>query len=125
MTRGTEAAAGAAQEAAMRRPFRFNPHILYLCTSADRIRAQLGGRRLALADALPLRDVAERSAGVRLVIAERSAGVRLVIAESFERIYRQNADNLGLFTSTDFDLIWPGGAARSCAFFPIRIRDTA
>jgi len=94
MTRGTEAAGGAAQEAAMRRPFRFNPHILYLCTSADKIRAQLGGRRLALADALPLRDV-----------AERSAGVRLVIAESFERIYRQNADNLGLFTSTDFDLI--------------------
>ena len=28
-----------------------------------------------------------------------SAGVRLVIAESFERIYRQNADNLGLLTS--------------------------
>jgi 3-isopropylmalate/(R)-2-methylmalate dehydratase large subunit len=32
--------------------------------------------------------------------AERMAGVRLVIAESFERIYRQNADNIGLFTST-------------------------
>jgi 3-isopropylmalate/(R)-2-methylmalate dehydratase large subunit len=39
------------------------------------------------------------------VVAERAAGVRLVIAESFERIYRQNADNLGLFTSTDFTLI--------------------
>ena len=39
------------------------------------------------------------------VVAERSAGVRLVIAESFERIYRQNADNLGLLTSTDFGLI--------------------
>ena len=39
------------------------------------------------------------------VVAERSAGVRLVIAESFERIYRQNADNVGLFTSTDFGLI--------------------
>lgn len=37
--------------------------------------------------------------------AELAAGVRLVIAESFERIYRQNADNLGLFTSTDFGLI--------------------
>lgn len=37
--------------------------------------------------------------------AEKLAGVRLVIAESFERIYRQNADNIGLFTSTDFDLI--------------------
>lgn len=39
------------------------------------------------------------------VVAEMSAGVRLVIAESFERIYRQNADNAGLFTSTDFGLI--------------------
>jgi len=38
-------------------------------------------------------------------VAERSAGIRLVIAESFERIYRQNADNVGLFTSTDFGLI--------------------
>jgi 3-isopropylmalate/(R)-2-methylmalate dehydratase large subunit len=38
-------------------------------------------------------------------LAEQSAGVRLVIAESFERIYRQNADNLGLLTSTDLGLI--------------------
>ncbi|HEX7646825.1 MAG TPA: aconitase family protein, partial [Noviherbaspirillum sp.] len=38
-------------------------------------------------------------------LAEKIAGVRLVIAESFERIYRQNADNIGLFTSTDFGLI--------------------
>ena len=38
------------------------------------------------------------------VVAERAAGVRLVIAESFERIYRQNADNVGLFTSTDLSL---------------------
>lgn len=37
--------------------------------------------------------------------AEQAAGVKLVIAESFERIYRQNCDNLGLFTSTDFGLI--------------------
>ena len=37
--------------------------------------------------------------------AERTAGIKLVIAESFERIYRQNCDNLGLFTSTDFGLI--------------------
>ncbi|OUL99801.1 aconitase family protein [Variovorax sp. JS1663] len=36
--------------------------------------------------------------------AEKLAGVRLVIAESFERIYRQNADNIGLFTSTDLGL---------------------
>lgn len=38
-------------------------------------------------------------------LAEQSAGVRLVIAESFERIYRQNADNLGLLTSTDLGLL--------------------
>ncbi|HEV3430497.1 MAG TPA: aconitase family protein [Paraburkholderia sp.] len=38
-------------------------------------------------------------------LAEYRAGIRLVIAKSFERIYRQNADNLGLFTSTDFGLI--------------------
>lgn len=37
--------------------------------------------------------------------AELRVGIRLVIATSFERIYRQNADNLGLFTSTDFGLI--------------------
>jgi 3-isopropylmalate/(R)-2-methylmalate dehydratase large subunit len=37
--------------------------------------------------------------------AEKLAGVRLVIAESFERIYRQNADNIGLFTSTDLGLL--------------------
>ncbi|MFJ3054480.1 aconitase family protein [Herbaspirillum sp. NPDC087042] len=38
-------------------------------------------------------------------VAERNAGIVLVIAENFERIYRQNADNVGLFTSTDFGLI--------------------
>src|SRR5947209_15902526 len=37
--------------------------------------------------------------------AEKAAGIRLIIAKSFERIYRQNADNLGLLTSTDFGLI--------------------
>ncbi|MDB5954291.1 aconitase family protein [Ramlibacter sp.] len=37
--------------------------------------------------------------------AEKLAGIRLVIAESFERIYRQNADNIGLFTTTDFGLV--------------------
>ena len=38
-------------------------------------------------------------------LAHLHAGVRLIIAESFERIFRQNADNLGLFTTTDFGLI--------------------
>ncbi len=37
--------------------------------------------------------------------AEMAAGIRLVIAESFERIYRQNCQNLGLFTSTDLGLV--------------------
>ncbi len=37
--------------------------------------------------------------------AEKLAGIRLVIAASFERIYRQNADNVGLFTSTDLGLV--------------------
>ena len=37
--------------------------------------------------------------------AELSAGIRLVIAKSFERIYQQNCQNLGLLTSTDFGLI--------------------
>lgn len=37
--------------------------------------------------------------------AEKLAGIRLVVAKSFERIYRQNADNIGLFTSTDFGLL--------------------
>ena len=34
--------------------------------------------------------------------AEMMAGIRLVIAENIERIYRENCQNLGLFTSTDF-----------------------
>jgi 3-isopropylmalate/(R)-2-methylmalate dehydratase large subunit len=37
--------------------------------------------------------------------AERWAGIRLVFASSFERIYRQNADNIGLWTSTNLDLL--------------------
>jgi len=37
--------------------------------------------------------------------AEIAAGIRLVIAENHERIYRQNCQNLGLLTSTNFDLV--------------------
>lgn len=37
--------------------------------------------------------------------AQRTAGIRLVIAHSFERIYRQNCHNLGLYTSSDFGLL--------------------
>lgn len=38
-------------------------------------------------------------------LAELSAGIRLIIATSFERIYQQNCDNIGVLTSTDFSLI--------------------
>ena len=37
--------------------------------------------------------------------AELMAGVRLVVAENIERIYRENCQNLGIFTSTDFGLL--------------------
>jgi 3-isopropylmalate/(R)-2-methylmalate dehydratase large subunit len=33
------------------------------------------------------------------------AGIRLVVAKSFARIFRQNADNIGLYTQTDFELV--------------------
>ncbi len=37
--------------------------------------------------------------------AQLVAGIRLVVARSFGRIYRQNCENIGLFTSTDFALL--------------------
>jgi 3-isopropylmalate/(R)-2-methylmalate dehydratase large subunit len=37
--------------------------------------------------------------------SEKSAGIRLVIARTIEKIYGQNCQNIGLFTSTDFGLI--------------------
>lgn len=37
--------------------------------------------------------------------AEQAAGIRVVIAENIERIYRQNCQNLGVLTSTDFSLL--------------------
>jgi 3-isopropylmalate/(R)-2-methylmalate dehydratase large subunit len=37
--------------------------------------------------------------------AERAAGIRLLVAESFERIYRQNAINLGMLLTTDFSVL--------------------
>ena len=37
--------------------------------------------------------------------AEMCAGIRLVIAENIERIYKQNCQNLGLLTSTNFSMI--------------------
>ncbi|MEM7446866.1 MAG: aconitase family protein [Myxococcota bacterium] len=37
--------------------------------------------------------------------SQLAAGIRLVIAHSFEKIYRQNCQNIGLLTSTDFGLL--------------------
>jgi 3-isopropylmalate/(R)-2-methylmalate dehydratase large subunit len=37
--------------------------------------------------------------------SEVAAGVRLVVAKSIEKIYRQNAQNIGLLTSTDLSLV--------------------
>ena len=37
--------------------------------------------------------------------AEMSAGIKVVIAENIERIYKQNCQNLGMLTSTNFSLI--------------------
>jgi 3-benzylmalate isomerase len=37
--------------------------------------------------------------------AEMCAGIHIVVAENIERIYRQNCQNLGIFTSTDFGLL--------------------
>ncbi|HEV8264327.1 MAG TPA: aconitase family protein [Gemmatimonadales bacterium] len=37
--------------------------------------------------------------------AELCAGIKLVVAENIERIYRENCQNLGILTSTDFSII--------------------
>ncbi len=76
---------------------------------------------LKVGDELPIRNQDVARSGIQVVVAgqrygkgssrehspaaELYAGVRLVITKSFERIYRQNADNIGLLTSTDFGLI--------------------
>lgn len=38
-------------------------------------------------------------------LAELYAGIRLIVAESFERIYQQNCDNIGILTCTDFSVL--------------------
>jgi 3-isopropylmalate/(R)-2-methylmalate dehydratase large subunit len=50
--------------------------------------------------------------------AELCAGIQLVIAENIERIYRQNCQNLGVLTSTDFSLI---DKIRSGAEIPLTV----
>jgi 3-isopropylmalate/(R)-2-methylmalate dehydratase large subunit len=62
---------------------------------------QQGGFRITVAGAR----YGKGSSREHSPLAERLAGIRLVIAPSFERIYRQNADNIGLLTSTDVGLL--------------------
>ncbi|MCZ6858313.1 MAG: aconitase family protein [Gemmatimonadetes bacterium] len=50
--------------------------------------------------------------------AEMCAGIKLVIAQSIERIYRENCQNLGILTSTDFSLI---GRVRSGEEIPLSV----
>src|SRR5262249_10641398 len=37
--------------------------------------------------------------------AEWCAGIKLVVAENIERIYRENCQNLGVLTTTDFSIL--------------------
>src|SRR5437764_6561247 len=37
--------------------------------------------------------------------AEMCAGIKLIVAESIERIYRENCQNLGVLTTTDFSML--------------------
>ena len=58
-------------------------------------------------------------------LAELSAGIRLIVAESFERIYQQNCDNIGILTTTDFSVLdridrGRGGADRRISQRPRR-----
>jgi 3-isopropylmalate/(R)-2-methylmalate dehydratase large subunit len=62
---------------------------------------QKGGFRITVAGAR----YGKGSSREHSPLAERLGGIRLVIAASFERIYRQNADNIGLLTSTDTSLL--------------------
>lgn len=137
-----------------------NGRVLFLCDDPDKLKVQLAGTQLTLAQAGVLRDGVstdeitpsaamtffderiahhlytgfrggmranaipagsiDRSNFTVTVAGERYgkgssrehspaaeiyAGIKLVIARSFERIYRQNADNLGLLTSTDLGLV--------------------
>src|SRR5262249_43357240 len=47
--------------------------------------------------------------------AEMSAGIQVVIAENIERIYKQNCQNLGVPTSTNFGWMEKSGAGEEIA----------
>jgi 3-isopropylmalate/(R)-2-methylmalate dehydratase large subunit len=87
----------------------------------DRRLAQFAHTGLTIEGERPIKQGALEAAGVEVLVAgarygkgssrehspvaELWAGVKIVFAESFERIYRQNADNIGLITSTNFKLL--------------------
>ena len=50
--------------------------------------------------------------------AEMCAGIQLVVAENIERIYRENCQNLGILTTTDFSLL---DAVRRGDAIPLRV----
>jgi 3-isopropylmalate/(R)-2-methylmalate dehydratase large subunit len=93
----------------------------YICYHFDEKLGDFPYLGLKCGDAFPVKESAVRAGGFAVSVAgkrrgkgssreaspyaEWCAGIRLLIAESFERIYRQNAQNLGLFTSTDVGLI--------------------
>ena len=62
-------------------------------------------RRAGFAVSVAGRRYGKGSSREQSPFAERAAGIRLVIAKGFERIYRQNCINLGIYTSNDFGLI--------------------
>lgn len=92
-----------------------------ICVHADERLGDYVYTGLKCGDAFPCGEGVVRGAGFSVTVAgrrygkgssreqspfaERSAGIRLVIAESFERIYRRNCINLGIYTSTDGSLV--------------------
>ncbi|OYU13010.1 MAG: 3-isopropylmalate dehydratase [Comamonadaceae bacterium PBBC1] len=76
-----------------------------LCCGSDKPITRRALRQAGFAVLVAGRRYGKGSSREHSPTAEKLAGVQLVIAESFERIYRQNADNIGLFTSTDFGLL--------------------
>jgi 3-isopropylmalate/(R)-2-methylmalate dehydratase large subunit len=83
--------------------------------------AEFAHTGLTVEGARPIKKGALKAAGIEVLVAgarygkgssrehspvaELWAGVKIVFAESFERIYRQNADNIGLVTSTNFKFL--------------------
>ena len=71
------------------------------CSRSARTRCARGGFAVSVAG----RRRGKGSSREQAPYAERAAGIRLLVAESFERIYRQNAINLGMLLTTDFSIL--------------------